>query len=183
MTEKGNNATIFSYKGIKPSIHPSVFLCTGAIILGDVHIGADSSVWFNTVIRGDVHSIRIGERTNVQDLSMLHVTYKKYPLIIGNDVTIGHSAIIHGATVGNNILVGMGAKILDRAIIHNNSMVAAGSVVREGFEVPEGVLVAGVPAKIVRDLKPEEIEKITLSAQNYMFYAAEYRGDGDKPIE
>jgi len=175
MIENGKNASIFTYNGIKPNIHPSVFLCTGAIILGDVQIGADSSVWFNTVIRGDVHSIRIGERTNVQDLSMLHVTYKKYPLMIGNDVTIGHSAIIHGATVEDNILIGMGAKILDRAIIRKNSMVAAGSVVREGFEVPEGVLVAGVPAKIVRELKPEEIEKITQWAQNYMFYTEEYR--------
>lgn len=175
MLENGKSATIFTYNGITPTIHPSVFLCKGVIVLGDVHIGRDSSVWFNSVIRGDVHSIRIGERTNVQDLSMLHVTYKKYPLIIGDDVTIGHSAIVHGATVGNNILIGMGAKVLDRSVINNNSIVAAGSVVREGFEVPEGVLVAGVPAKVVRELKPEEIAKITQSAQNYMFYAEEYR--------
>ena len=104
-------ALILPFKEYTPIIDPTVLLCPGAVVLGDVHIGEYSSVWFNTVIRGDVFHIRIGQRTNIQDLSMLHVTYQRYPLIIGDDVTIGHSAIVHGATIENSILIGMGANI------------------------------------------------------------------------
>lgn len=143
--------------------------------MGDVEIGKDSSIWFNTVIRGDVNYIRIGERTNIQDLTMVHVTYKKFPAFIGNDVSIGHSAVIHGCKIKDNVVVGMGAKILDDAVVNSFSIVAAGSVVKEHFVVPEGTLAAGVPARIMRDLKQDEIEKIKQNAKNYLFYIEQYK--------
>ncbi len=170
--------SILPFEGIEPQIHPTVFLCDGVRIVGDVSIGAHSSIWFNTVIRGDVHHIRIGEHTNVQDLCMLHVTHKKYSLNIGSHVTIGHSAVLHGATIHDTCLIGMGAKVLDRSIIGSNSIVAAGAVVREGFEVPEGVLAAGVPAKIIRPLKAAEIEQLTRQAAGYKSYVERYRAGG-----
>jgi len=173
--ESGMNGRLITYDGITPEIDDSVFHCHGSIILGDVKIGKDSSVWYNVVIRGDVHWIRIGERTNIQDLTMLHCTYKKNPLSIGSNVTIGHSAVLHGCTVEDYVLVGMGAKILDRAVIRHHSMIAAGTVVREGFEVPTGTLVAGVPGKIVRDLTESEGAFLEQSAQNYVNYVAMYR--------
>ena len=166
---------ILPYQNISPKIHDSVLIAEGAHIIGDVEIGMDSSIWFNTVVRGDVNYIRIGERTNIQDLTMVHVTYKKYPTFIGNDISIGHSAVIHGCTIKDFVVVGMGAKILDNALINSNSFVAAGSVVKEKFEVPEGTLVAGVPARIVRDLRPEELEKIKQNAKNYLFYVQQYK--------
>lgn len=168
-------ASVLAFQGILPSIHPSVFLAEGVRIVGDVEIGQDCSVWFNTVVRGDVNSIRIGERTNIQDLCMLHVTYKKHALHIGSNVTVGHSAVLHGATIGDYTLIGMGAKVLDRCVVGSYSLVAAGSVLREGFHVPEGVLVAGVPARIVRELTDEERAMIARSAQNYIDYVAMYR--------
>jgi carbonic anhydrase/acetyltransferase-like protein (isoleucine patch superfamily) len=166
---------IHTYRGIKPRIHPTVFVAEGAQIVGDVEIGKDSSVWFNTVIRGDVHYIRIGERSNVQDNSVLHVTHEKYPLVIGSDVTIGHGAIVHAATLRDCCLIGMGATILDGATIGSYSLVAAGALVMEHFEVPEGALVAGVPASVKRMLTPEEREQISQSARNYVEYVKTYR--------
>ena len=166
---------ILPYQNISPKIHESVLIAEGAHIIGDVEIGQDSSIWFNTVVRGDVNYIRIGERTNIQDLTMVHVTYKKYPTFIGNDISIGHSAVIHGCTIKDFVVVGMGAKILDNALVNSNSFVAAGSVVKEKFVIPEGTLVAGVPAKIVRDLRPEELEKIKQNAKNYLFYVQQYK--------
>jgi carbonic anhydrase/acetyltransferase-like protein (isoleucine patch superfamily) len=166
---------ILPYQNISPKIHESVLIAEGAYIIGDVEIGQDSSIWFNTVVRGDVNYIRIGERTNIQDLTMVHVTYKKFPTFIGNDISIGHSAVIHGCTIKDFVVIGMGAKILDNAVINSNSFVAAGSVVKEKFEVPEGTLVAGVPAKIVRDLRTEELEKIKQNAKNYLFYVQQYK--------
>lgn len=166
---------ILPYNGILPKIDESVFICEGAQIIGDVEIGKDSSIWFNTVIRGDVNYIRIGERTNVQDLSMLHVTYKKYPLIIGNDVTIGHSVTLHGCTIKDLVLIGMGAVILDDAVINSNSFIAAGTLIKEHFIVPEGVLVAGVPGKIIRKLTEKEIDKIRRGSKNYLIYVESYR--------
>jgi carbonic anhydrase/acetyltransferase-like protein (isoleucine patch superfamily) len=166
---------ILPYQNIYPKIHTSVVVAEGAHIIGDVEIGKDSSVWFNTVIRGDVNFIRIGERTNIQDLTMVHVTYKKYPTFIGNDISIGHSAVIHGCRINDFVVIGMGAVILDDALINNYTFIAAGSVVKEKFIVPEGTLAAGVPAKIVRDLKPEEIEKIKQNAKNYLYYIEQYR--------
>ena len=119
--------------------------------------------------------IRIGERTNIQDLTMVHVTYKKFPTFIGSDISIGPNAVIHGCRIDDFVLIGIGAKILDDAHINSYSLVAAGSVVKEKFVVPQGTLVAGVPAKVVRDLKPEEIEKIKQNAKNYLFYCEQYK--------
>jgi len=168
---------IITYGGITPTIHESAFIAKGAVILGDVEIGEDSSVWYNCVLRGDVHEIRIGNRTNIQDLTMCHTTYNKYPLHVGDNVTVGHKAMLHGCTVEDAVLIGMNATILDRAVIRAYSMVAAGAVVREGFEVPEGTLVAGVPAKVVRELTDEERAKLDQSAQNYIDYVASYRSN------
>ncbi len=165
---------ILPYQNIHPKIHDSVLIAEGAFVIGDVEISKDSSIWFNTVVRGDVNYIRIGERTNIQDLTMVHVTNKKFPTLIGNDVTIGHSAVIHGCKVDDFVVIGMGAKILDESIVSSYSMVAAGSVVKERFVVPEGTLAAGVPAKIVRDLRPEEIERIKQNANYYLFYVSQY---------
>ncbi len=173
--ETGNNGSIITYNGITPKIHPSVFITEGAKIIGDVEIGEDCSVWYNVVIRGDVHYIRIGKRTNIQDLSMLHVTHDYFPLTIGDNVTVGHSVALHGATIKNNILIGIGAIVLDGATINDNCLIAAGTLVREGIEIPPGVLFAGVPGIIIRDLRPDEIERIAQNAQNYVNYVQIYR--------
>jgi gamma-carbonic anhydrase len=165
---------IIQYKNRIPKLHSSVFVAEGAKIIGDVEIGEYSGIWFNTVIRGDVNFIRIGSRTNVQDNSVLHVTTKTAPLNIGSDITIGHSALLHGCTIEDCCLVGMGAIVLDRAYIHQNSMIAAGAIVLEDFHVPAGMLVAGIPAKIKRPLTEEEKQFIRQSAENYVSYAQEY---------
>ena len=157
-----------------PSIDPSVFVAEGAWVIGQVEIGKDSSVWFNAVLRGDINKIQIGERTNIQDGSIMHVTHE-YSVRVGSDVTIGHRAIVHGATIENCCLIGMGATILDNARIGSYSLVAAGSVVREGFVVPEGMLVAGVPAKEIRPLTQVEKDRLFQSAQGYVDYARQYR--------
>lgn len=132
-------------------------------------------MWFNSVVRGDVNYIRIGERTNIQDNSVLHVTHKTYALQIGSNVTVGHGVVLHGCSVGNNVLIGMGSFVLDNATVQSHSLVAAGSVVPEGFEVPEGMMVAGVPARIKRPLKPEEMKFLEQSAANYLMYIQTYR--------
>ena len=125
---------ILPYQNKYPKIHESVLIAEGAYVIGDVEIGEDSSIWFNTVVRGDVNYIRIGERTNIQDLSMVHVTYKKFPTFIGNDISIGHSAVIHGCKIEDFVLIGIGAKLLDNCHVNSFSLVAAGSVVKEGFD-------------------------------------------------
>lgn len=178
--ESGNSGSIITHKGITPKIDPSVFICEGVRIIGDVTIAKDCSVWYNTVIRGDVHYIRIGERTNIQDMCMLHVTNNVWPLIIGNDVSIAHSVSLHGCTIKDFALIGIGAIVLDGAVVNSNTIVAAGALVREGWEVPEGTLVAGVPAKVVRELKPIEIERVRKTPQNYINYASVYRSEFDK---
>lgn len=172
--ENGNNASIITFRGKTPKLHPTVFTAEGVKIIGDVKIGKNSSVWYNSVIRGDVHYIRIGEATNVQDLCMLHVTHDTCPLNIGDRVTIGHGVKVHGCTIENDILIGIGAVILDNAVVHSNSLIGAGALIREGFEVPEGTLAAGVPARIIRDLTDEEIERVREGAPNYMGYVREY---------
>jgi carbonic anhydrase/acetyltransferase-like protein (isoleucine patch superfamily) len=172
---RGIGKMIIPYRGIKPRIDPSVFIAEGAQIIGDVEIGRHSSVWFNTVIRGDVHYIRIGERTNIQDNCVLHVTHNTYPLVIGSDVTVGHGAILHAATIKDRCLIGMGAKVLDNATVGPYALVAAGALVLEHFEVPEGTLVAGVPARIKRMLTEEERQQIVQSAQNYVGYVKTYQ--------
>jgi carbonic anhydrase/acetyltransferase-like protein (isoleucine patch superfamily) len=166
-----NNRKLYPYLNLFPKVHNSVFLADGVRIVGDVEIGEFSSVWYNTVIRGDVNYVKIGNMTNVQDCSMLHVTNEKYPLNIGDKVTIGHSVKLHGCTLQNLCLIGIGAIVLDGAIVEENSMVAAGAVVKPGFIVPSGKLVAGVPAKVVRDLTKEEIEDLEASAFRYKKYS------------
>lgn len=173
--ESGNSGSIITYKGITPKIHPTCFITEGVRIIGDVEIEENCNIWYNTVIRGDVHYIRIGANTNIQDLSMLHVTNGKHPLNIGKNVSIAHSVTIHGATLKDGCLIGIGAMVLDGSIVGENSLVAAGTVVREGFEVPAGVLIAGVPGKIIRDLTPAEIERVTQTPTNYQGYVEEYR--------
>lgn len=170
-----SHISILPFQGKTPVLHPSVFVCDGVRIVGDVEIGEDCSIWFNSVIRGDVNTIRIGRRTNIQDLCMLHVTWRKHSLHIGDNVTVGHAAVLHGAVIHDHVLIGMGARVLDRCVVQPYSLVAAGAVLREGFVVPEGTLVAGVPARVVRELRDEERAAIEQSAQNYINYTAMYR--------
>jgi carbonic anhydrase/acetyltransferase-like protein (isoleucine patch superfamily) len=162
------------YKGMWPRLHETVFVEESAQVIGDVEIGAHSSIWFNAVVRGDVNYVRIGERTNVQDNSVLHVTKDTHPLIIGSDVTIGHSVTLHGCTVRDRCLIGMGANVLDGAEIGEDSIVGAGSVVTEGVKVPARSLVLGLPGRVARSLKDEEVARIAQSARNYMGYTKDY---------
>jgi carbonic anhydrase/acetyltransferase-like protein (isoleucine patch superfamily) len=166
---------ILPYKGISPRIHPTVFTVETAQIIGDVEIGEDSSVWFNAVVRGDVNYITIGKRTNVQDNSVLHVTHDTHPLIIGDDVTIGHSVTLHGCTIKGRSLIGMGAVILDGAVVEEDTVLGAGALVTENMVVPSGSLVVGVPGKVRRELTSEERGELLQSARNYMEYSNIYR--------
>ena len=161
---------LFPYLDLFPKLHESVFLASGAKIIGDVEIGEYSSVWYNCVVRGDVNFVKIGKMTNIQDCSMLHVTNGKYPLVIGDKVTVGHSVTLHGCTLKDLCLIGMGAIILDDAVVEEKSLVAAGTVIKPGFIVPTGKLVAGVPGKVVRDLTDEELEEFEKSAVRYKKY-------------
>ncbi len=167
------------FKGIFPTIHPSAYVEDSAHVIGDVHIGEDSSVWFGVVIRGDVNFIRIGRRTNVQDLSMLHVTRRTHPLHVGDEVTVGHSVALHGCTVGNRCLIGMGAVILDGAEIGDECIVGAGALVKEGMNVPPRSLVMGLPARVTRPLTDEEVAHLKQSSENYIGDVADYRGAWD----
>lgn len=162
------------YRGTSPKIHPTAFLVETATVIGDVEIGEYSSVWFNAVVRGDVNYIRLGQKTNVQDNSSLHVTRETAPLVIGDEVTIGHSVVLHGCTVGDRCLIGMGAIILDHAEIGPDSLVGAGAVVTEGTKVPPRSLVIGTPGRVVRNLKDFEVERIKQSAENYVGYSRNY---------
>lgn len=162
------------YKGIHPKIHPTVFIVESAVIIGDVEIGEYSSIWFNAVVRGDVHYIRIGDRTNIQDLCMLHVTKDTHPLILGNDITVGHSVTLHGCTIKDRCLIGMGTTILDGAVVGEDCIIGAGALVTEGAVIPPGTLAIGMPAKPKRDLTEKEIARIRQSAQNYIDYARTY---------
>lgn len=168
---------VLPYKGVWPQIHESVFMTEGSFVIGDVHIGENSSIWFNAVVRGDVCPIRIGKRTNIQDNVTLHVTHDTGPLNIGNDVTIGHNAVLHACTVKDFVLIGMGAILLDDCVCEPYSLVAAGSLVKQGFVVPSGKLVAGVPAKIIRDLNEKELENVKNSPTNYINYVRQYRAE------
>lgn len=165
------------YQGIKPTVPKSAFVEDTAVIVGDVVLGEESSVWFNSVVRGDVHYIRIGHRTNVQDLCMLHVTHDTHPLIIGDDVTIGHRVVLHGCTIKDRVLIGMGAIIMDGAVIGEDCVVGAGALVTEGTIVPPKSLILGSPAKVKRPVTKEESEWIRESAENYIRYAKTYLGE------
>ena len=163
-----------AFQNKSPQIHESVFLAEGAIVIGDVEIGSGSSVWFNTVVRGDVNYIRIGKNTNIQDLTMIHVASGKYPTFIGDDVTVGHRAIIHACTIGNRCLIGMGAVIMDGAVIEDDCIVAAGSLVTERTRVPAGTVIRGLPAKQSRPIEHEEKKWIECSARDYALLAQRY---------
>jgi len=163
------------FQGILPKISDDVFIEDSAIVIGDVVIGRDSSVWFHSVVRGDVNHIRIGSRTNVQDLCVLHVTHDTHPLVIGDDVTVGHHVVLHGCTIKDRVLVGMGAIIMDGAIIGEDSIVGAGALVTEGTVVPPKSLILGSPAKVRRAVTGEELAWILESAQNYIRYADQHR--------
>lgn len=170
---------IGSFDGMSPKLAPSVWVAPSADIIGNVTIGEHSSVWFQTVVRGDVHWIEIGEYTNIQDGSVLHVTNGVSPLKIGSRVTIGHKACLHGCTVGDNCLIGMGALILDDAVIGEGSVVAAGALVTQGKVFPPNSLIMGSPAKRIRDLTLEERQAwIEPGWRNYHAYVAKYRASG-----
>jgi gamma-carbonic anhydrase len=165
---------VIPYRGISPKLAEGVYIAPGAWVIGDVEIGARSSIWFNTVVRGDMHYIRIGSETNVQDNSTLHVTAEQFPLVIGNRVTVGHRAIVHGCTIEDDCLIGMGAVIMDGARIGKGSLVAAGALVPPGNVVPPNSLVIGSPAKTHKPLGIAESELIRQAALHYQDLAAEY---------
>jgi len=165
---------LIPFQGNAPQVAPDAFIAPNAVVAGRVTIRAGSSVWFGTVLRGDMDAISVGEETNIQDLTMVHVDTVT-PCIIGNRVTIGHRAVVHGCILEDECLVGMGAVIQNRARVGRHSLVGAGSVVREGFEIPPGVLALGVPAAIKRDLTEAEIASIASSAAGYAARAEVYR--------
>jgi carbonic anhydrase/acetyltransferase-like protein (isoleucine patch superfamily) len=162
------------HRGRLPVVHPSAFVDESAQIIGDVEVGADSSVWMNAVIRGDVNWIRIGRRTNVQDGTVIHVMHDTHPTSVGDDVTIGHGAIVHGCTVGHRVLVGMGSILLNGATIGEDTIIAAGSLVTEAFVVPPRSLVMGAPARVRRELGDDEVRFVLESAANYVRYRLDY---------
>lgn len=162
----------FRYK--TPQIDKSVFLATGSQVIGDVVLGKNSSVWFNTVIRGDVNYIRIGEGTNIQDLSMIHVSFESFPTIIGNFVTVGHSVLLHACTVGNYSLIGMGSCVLDGAEIGDEVLLGAGSLVTQGTKIPSGSKAFGRPAKVVGQLTPEERAHLKWNGEHYIRLSRSY---------
>jgi carbonic anhydrase/acetyltransferase-like protein (isoleucine patch superfamily) len=172
---------ILPYKGKWPKIDPSAFIAPGAVIVGDVEIGPEVGVWFGCVIRGDVQSIRIGARTNIQDGTVIHVTRVTGPTTIGAGVTIGHRALLHACTLEDGCFIGMGATILDQARVQTGGMLAAGAVLAPGKIVPYGELWAGNPAKLMRPMRQEEIDFIPISEQNYVKHVHEYRELGPIP--
>jgi carbonic anhydrase/acetyltransferase-like protein (isoleucine patch superfamily) len=162
------------YKKIMPIIGDDVFIAENSAVIGDCVIGEQSSVWFGCTVRGDVHEIRIGKRTNIQDNSVIHTTRNLSGTYIGDEVTIGHGAILHACTIHDQVLVGMGAIILDKAVMEERSMLAAGSVLTPNKRVPSGQLWAGSPARYMRDLTEDELNFLSISADNYVKLAKEY---------
>ena len=173
---------ILPVKGVSPKIPTSCFIAPNATIVGDVIMGEDCSIWFNAVVRGDVHTIRIGNNVNIQDGAMVHCTYQKAPVTIGNNVSIAHRAIIHGCTIHDNVLIGMGAIIMDGAVIHSNSIIGAGAVVTEDTIVNSGEVWAGLPAKKIKDIDQSLLEgQVNRISRNYSMYASWY--DEELPHE
>jgi carbonic anhydrase/acetyltransferase-like protein (isoleucine patch superfamily) len=166
---------ILAYNAIRPTIHPDAWVAPSAVIIGDVHIGANSNIWFGCVVRGDVNSIRIGERTNIQDGTIVHVTRKTSPTHIGSGVTIGHRALLHGCSIEHDCFIGMGATVMDDAVVESGAYLGAGAQLTPGKRVPSGQMWVGNPAKYFRDVRDEEAEFIGISAQNYVHLAKEYR--------
>ncbi len=168
-------ALVKTVKGVKPRWGKRCFIADNATLTGDVVMGDDCSVWFNAVVRGDVHYIRIGNNVNIQDGVIIHCTYKKAPVSIGNNVSIAHGAIVHGCTIKDNVLIGMGAIIMDGAVIESNSVVAAGAVVSKNTVVPSGSVFAGVPAKKIKEMDAELLEgEVHRISNNYNMYASWY---------
>jgi carbonic anhydrase/acetyltransferase-like protein (isoleucine patch superfamily) len=163
-----------AYGGHSPRIGERVFVAENATLIGDVTLGDDCSIWYGAVLRGDVHSIRIGARTNIQDNCVLHVTNGTYPMQIGDEVTIGHGVIAHGCTIARGALIGMGSRVLDGATIGELALIGAGALVSEGMEIPPRTLAVGVPAKIKRDLRIDEIARLEQSWRNYVEYKEKY---------
>lgn len=170
---------IKAVNGKHPQIPSDCFVADNATIVGDVVMGRECSIWFNAVIRGDVNFIKMGDRVNVQDGAVIHATYKTSPTTIGNNVSIGHNAIVHGCTIHDNVLIGMGSIVMDDCIVESNSIIAAGAVVSKNTKVEGGSIYAGIPARKIRDMSPElskgEIERI---AQNYVMYSRWYTSEG-----
>ncbi len=163
-------------RGKKPQIGENCFIAENATLVGDVVMGKQCSVWFNAVLRGDVNYIKIGDKVNIQDGAVVHCTYKKYPTIIGNNVSVGHNAIVHGCTIHDNVLIGMGSIVMDNCIVHSNSIIAAGAVVTQNTVVESGSIYAGVPAKKVKDISKELISgEIDRIVENYIEYASWFK--------
>jgi carbonic anhydrase/acetyltransferase-like protein (isoleucine patch superfamily) len=167
---------IKSVNGKSPKMGQECFIAENATIVGDVQMGNQCSIWFNAVIRGDVNFIKMGNKVNVQDGAVIHCTYQKYPTIIGNNVSIGHNAIVHGCTVNDNVLIGMGAIVMDNCIIESNTIIAAGAVVTQNTHIESGTIYAGVPAKKVKDISQELISgEIDRIANNYVMYSGWFK--------
>ncbi|HKP87245.1 MAG TPA: gamma carbonic anhydrase family protein [Blastocatellia bacterium] len=171
---------IRSYKGINPRIAPTAFIEQSAQIIGDVHIGEHSSVWFNCVVRGDVYHIRVGECTNIQDGTIIHVTSGRFATVVGDNVTIGHGVVLHGCTIMNRSLIGIGAIILDDVTIGEESFVAAGSLVTPGTVIPPRSMVMGSPARVRREVTAEEIARIDMHWKNYIEYKNTYMAESGR---
>jgi len=163
------------FRNIMPTIAENAFIAEGAVVIGDVHIGSESNVWFSCVIRGDVNYIRIGDRTNIQDGSVIHVTRKTGPTLIGSGVTIGHSVLLHACTLEDDCFIGMHSTIMDGAVVESGAWVAAGALVPPNKRIPKGQIWAGNPTRYLRDMKPEETAFIPVSSNNYVELAREYR--------
>ena len=169
---------IRSFRGKTPILAANVYIAPGAVVIGDVELGPEVSVWFNAVVRGDVERIRIGARTNVQDNATIHVTHARWPTVVGLGVTIAHGAVVHGCTIGDHALIGIGAVVLDGAEVGAECLVGAGALVVPGTRIAARSCVLGSPAKAVRPLRPEEVSRLHESAANYVRYAQEYRAAG-----
>lgn len=169
---------IHAYQGVVPKIHPTAFVEASAQVVGDVELGEDSSVWFNAVVRGDVNVIRIGRGTNIQDGTVIHVNSRGFPAVLEEFVTVGHGARLHGCHIKSNCLIGIGAVVLDGAVLEEECLVAAGSLVGPGTKVPRGSLLMGVPAKVRRSVTAEDLDLIHRSAQNYIRLRADYKAAG-----
>jgi carbonic anhydrase/acetyltransferase-like protein (isoleucine patch superfamily) len=166
------------FRSVLPRVHPSAYVDQSAQVIGDVEIGEESSVWMNVVIRGDVNTIRIGDRTNIQDATVIHVMRGTHPTTIGNDVTVGHAAVLHGCTIHDRVLIGMGALLLNGAEIGEDSIVAAGTLVPEGKAFPARSMLMGRPASLKRELTEAEVASIRDYAQRYIGYRKDYMREG-----
>ena len=167
---------IRAFQGLMPRLHPSAFIADGAQVIGQVEIGEESSIWYNTVLRGDVNTITIGRRTNIQDLTMVHVERGTHPTRIGDDVTVGHHVVLHGCTLGNRVLVGIGAIVLNGVIIEDDAFIAAGTLLTPGTHVPSGSMVMGTPGKVKRPLTEAERAGLLASSAGYVLNAKLHRG-------